>query len=87
MWKYIIYIYIYTYGTVDITSQLLIRQRINSHSSEKLPIYLDDLLQSNMMIHRKLLNYQRLDHIMGYKQNMEIYIYIYVWIWKIYENI
>jgi hypothetical protein len=58
------------YGTVDITSQLLIRQRINSHSSEKLPVYLDDLLQSNMMIYRKLLNYQ------GYKQNMEIYIYM-----------
>jgi hypothetical protein len=67
------------YGTVDITSQLLIRQRINSHSSEKLPVYLDDLLQSNMMIYRKLLNYQ------GYKQNMEIYIYI--WKRKIYENI
>lgn len=71
------------YGTVDITSQLLIRQRINSHSSEKLPVYLDDLLQSNMMIYRKLLNYQ------GYKQNMEIYIYIYGngKYMKTYENI
>ena len=69
------------YGTVDITSQLLIRQRINSHSSEKLPVYLDDLLQSNMMIYRKLLNYQ------GYKQNMEIYIYGNGKYLKTYENI